>query len=126
LVTAPDRRQRVYVASGLNILAGLWLLLAPFALGYAGVASAMWNSAAIGIVVSALAILRVSKPAHHEGVSWTNCALGLWMIFAPFVLGHWTVAAAAWNDIIVGIVVVALAATSASATHMMREQPAHV
>jgi len=39
--------------------------------------------------------------------------LGIWLIIAPFVLSYSGVAAAMWNDIIVGIIVAVLAAWAA-------------
>jgi len=41
--------------------------------------------------------------------------LGVWLIIAPFLLGYSALAAALWNDIIVGIVVVVLAGWAALA-----------
>ncbi|MEW5718865.1 MAG: SPW repeat protein [Chloroflexota bacterium] len=36
-------------------LLGLWLIIAPFTLGYSATASAMWNEIIVGIVVAACA-----------------------------------------------------------------------
>jgi len=35
----------------LNVLAGVWLILAPFVLGFSNSASALWNSVIVGAVV---------------------------------------------------------------------------
>ncbi len=37
--------------SWLNAILGLWLIIAPFTLGYSKLASAMWNDVVIGIIV---------------------------------------------------------------------------
>jgi len=34
-----------------NILAGIWLILAPFLLGYRSVMAARWNDMVIGVIV---------------------------------------------------------------------------
>jgi len=39
---------------------------------------------------------------------WTNVVLGLWVFAAPWVLGYSQVAGAAWDDWIVGLVVLLL------------------
>ncbi len=119
--TVETERQTVYSTSGINIVAGLWLILAPAALGYAGVEAALWNSVVVGIAVAAMAILRVVRPLEFEGVSWTNFILGIWLVVSPFVLGLWDLTPMVWNNIIVGIVILALAATSARATRALHE-----
>jgi hypothetical protein len=113
-----DRREavgQVKIASGLNVLLGLWLLVAPFLLGYGNIAAAMWNDVIVGGLVLILAGVRVWKPAHNRWLSWTNVLLGLWLLAAPFILAYSEVAAAMWNDIIVGIGIAVLGAWSAIA-----------
>lgn len=41
--------------------------------------------------------------------SGVNVVLGVWLIAAPFVLAYSEVRAAMWNDVIVGVVILALA-----------------
>lgn len=43
------------------IVAGIWLIVAPFALGYAGVAGALWNDIILGLVVLATGGYALSK-----------------------------------------------------------------
>lgn len=118
---APVEIRTVYSTSGINIIAGLWLLLAPFALGYATVETALWNSIIIGLAVAVMAIVRVVRPDEYEGVSWVNFVLGIWLLVSPFALGLANIEWLVWNNIIVGIVVLALAATSAMATHRYQD-----
>lgn len=49
------RRGQVQIASGLNVAAGIWLIVAPFVLGYSGTARALWNDIILGVIVLALA-----------------------------------------------------------------------
>gem|GEM_PF-697315 len=104
------------MASGINILAGLWLVLAPFALGFSGVEAAMWNSVVVGAAVAILAMVRVAKPLEFEGLSWLNFVLGLWLIASPFVLGFADLVGVMWNFVILGAIIFAMAAWSAMAT----------
>lgn len=109
-------RSTVHWTSGINVLAGIWLILAPFALAYSDVEAALWNDIIIGVAIFVLALVRVGNPLQYEAVSWTNFILGAWLILAPFALAYTRVAAALWNDIIVGIIVLSLAAWSAVAS----------
>jgi hypothetical protein len=100
----------VTVASGLNLLAGLWLILSPWVSGYADNGGAVTNSIMVGIVIAILAAARQAGAA--TGWSWVNAILGAWMIAAPFVFDYSLDVAGAWNSIIVGLIIVALGATS--------------
>lgn len=112
----PTEVQTVFSTSGINIIAGLWLILAPFALGYSNVEAAVWNSIILGVAVAVMAIVRVIQPLESEGVSWVNFVLGIWLLVSPFVLGLANIEALVWNNIVVGVVILALAAASAMAT----------
>ncbi len=118
---APPEVKTVFSTSGINIVAGLWLILAPFALGYSGVEAAVWNSIVLGLAVGVMALVRVLQPTEYEGVSWVNFVLGIWLLVSPFVLGLANIEPLVWNNIIVGVVVLALAATSALATRQLHE-----
>lgn len=117
MATAIERiRSTVKWTSGTNLAAGIWLILAPFILGYTAVTGALWNDILIGLAVTGLAWTRVAKPTEREGASWTNVVLGVWLLVAPFALGYAATAAAMWNDIVIGLVVVVLGAWSAVAS----------
>ena len=121
-------RQTVQWTSGINIVAGLWLIIAPFALGYVDIRAALWNDIVVGIIVAAFAVARVARPLMNPSLSWINAVLGLWLIAAPFALGYGraveaealaaegalgTAQTAMWNDIIVGVIILVLGAWSA-------------
>jgi hypothetical protein len=94
----------------------VWLFLSPWILGFtgagptaaAGFGAAAWNAWILGIAIGALALWAALRFAewHH----WANGALGVWLVIAPWILGFAAVAAALWNHVIVGLLVVALAA----------------
>lgn len=85
-------------ARATNVLAGVWLLLAPAVLGYAGVART--NDFWVGLAVILFALLSVA----YGELRYVNTGLGLWLLLAPFVLGY-THAGATANDVLLGIVV---------------------
>jgi SPW repeat len=40
-----------------------------------------------------------------KALSWTNFALGIWLIIAPFTLSYRRIQAALWEDVAVGLLV---------------------
>lgn len=101
--------------SWLVALAGLWEVIAAFVLGYSASTAALWDAIIVGIALIVLAAWAALSSAEgtDRTLDWINVVLGVWLIVAPFVLGYSVVAAALWNDIIVGIVVVVLAGWAA-------------
>jgi hypothetical protein len=106
-------------ASAVTLLAGIWLLLAPSVLDYPAGSSARGNDIVIGSAIAVLAIVRVAAPRNVPWFSVVNVLFGGWLIMAPFLFDHIGDVAMA-NDIVVGLVVVVMAATSAAATFAYR------
>lgn len=98
--------------SGINVIAGAWLIIAPFILGYAeSVARTndIWTGAAVGI----LSFIKLFMPEKTMWIGWITIVLGLWLILAPFVLSY-TGIVPIWNDIILGIIVTGISLWSMS------------
>lgn len=93
-----------------NIIAGLGLLLSPWYLDFAAETYAAWNAWIVGAAVTLIALAALF--AFHQIEEWTNLALGLWAVIAPWALGFSAVAAAMWAHSIAGLVVAVLAAVS--------------
>jgi len=109
--TAPAVGQ-IRTASGINVVLGLWLIIAAFVVAVSE--EAYWNDLLVGIVVLILAATRLSKPIEGtKPASWVNAAIGVWLIAAPFILGY-TADQEMWNDIIVGVLILVFGAWSAS------------
>ncbi len=97
-------------ASWVNFILGLWLIVAPFALGYAHIAGAAPEDVILGILIAAFSLWMAATFVAPAGVSWLVVLFGICVVIAPYVLGYahqmgTTVA----NDVIVGIVVLVLA-----------------
>ncbi len=107
--------QQVRTASGLNILFGLWLIISPFVLSFAG-STGMWDAVIVGVIGIVLAWIRYANPANAPVLSWINALLGVWLIISPFLFGMAGVTALLWDYIIVGIAFVVFGAWSALAT----------
>jgi len=101
-------------ASGLDVLAGIWLLISPFVLTFRGVNGAMTNNVVMGIAIGILATYRLfSAAANNAWVSWLNALLGVWVLISPWVLGFSLSNTAMTNNLIVGIIVIILSVWSA-------------
>ena len=106
--------------SALNFLAGVWLVLAPFALDYENLGPGFdgrWNDIVIGIAVAVVALVRMVAPYRSVGIAAINVGLGGWLVVAPFVLAYnaaGAAGAATLNDVIVGAFVLVVAAVSAA------------
>ncbi len=71
-------------AQVVNALLGVWLMVAPFLIGYGSPAEV--NDRIVGPLVAACAVIswwEVTRP-----VRWANFPLGLWLIVSPWVLGY--------------------------------------
>ena len=104
------------LASGLNVIAGLWLIISPWIL-HDQVQQAYANNVILGIIIAVLAAIRAGGAHRAAWLSWINLVLGLWVIISPWVLqlpaSH---TQAFWNNVVVGVVVALLAIWSAVAT----------
>lgn len=105
----------VRTVSGIDIVAGIWLIAAPFILGYSSLTNALWNDVAIGVVVGVLSVIRVSNQGIHNTVtSWLSVIAGVWLIASPFIIGYSVISATAMaNDIILGVIVAVFALSGA-------------
>jgi hypothetical protein len=103
--------------SWLVALVGLWELIAAFSIGFSASPAALWNAIIIGIALIVLGAWAAisNEDATDKTLDWLNVVLGVWLIIAPFILGYRSVAAVMANDVIVGVVVAALAGWAVSA-----------
>lgn len=109
-------------ASGLNVILGIWLVIAPLVIYFASPA-ALWNEVIVGVVLFALALSRTSA-LRITWPSWVNLILGIWLVIAPFVLGN-NNAAAVWTQVVSGILIGLIAFCSLSATWSALRRRSH-
>lgn len=109
-------------ASGLNFLAGIYLIISAWIGSING--AERWNGIIAGIVV---AVLAASRFAESTGpwASWLNALIGIWLIVSPWVYRYagtgWM-----WNSIVVGIIMLVLgfwATTSADRDNPVAPPP---
>lgn len=98
----------------INILLGIWLLFAPWVLGFHAVASgATAGNGIIGILLIVTSVWVLQAPAIPPAVSALQVLCGLWLVLAPFVRGFRQLTYATKDNVAIGVVAifVALAAS---------------
>lgn len=68
----------------LGVALGIWLMVAPAVLDYAG--PARTNDRIVGPLVVSLAFVAIWEVT--RSLRWVNLALSLWLVFAPWALGY--------------------------------------
>lgn len=106
-----------------NLILGGWLFFAPWVLTFtAGAApagataapetavlnAAAWNAWIFGVIIALIAAAALFQVQKWE--EWTNLAIGAWVAISPWALGFSNLATAAWNAVIIGILVFCVAA----------------
>jgi hypothetical protein len=93
-------------ASVLNVLAGIWLIISPWVLGFGDMTmqAAFWSTLLSGIAVLVLAAIRLATTG-TQALSWLNLLAGVWLIISPFVLAFSAAQMAMGNAIFLGILV---------------------
>lgn len=115
-----DRGGLAAVPNALTFLAAVWLLLA--AVSFDHTTAGRWNDLVVGTAITLVALTRAIAPRSVPWLDWLNIALGGWLVAAPLLLDHDTPAASV-NDVVVGLVVIALASVSAVTWHRARTKP---
>lgn len=102
------------LASWATLAAGLWVLIAPWVLTFAGYAPrARANDLVLGALVASMGATRVFGNYRSGRLNQLISALtvlpGIWLIAAPFVLGYTDRTRPMVSDIIAGIAVIVFA-----------------
>lgn len=86
-----------------SVLAGVWLMFAPAALGSAGNAASSDN--VVGALIVTVAVVSTAEVV--RAFRWLNVLLGAWLLMAPFVLDGAS-DAGRWNTVGAGVLIIAL------------------
>jgi hypothetical protein len=92
----------------INVVLGVCLVLAPWALGFTAEATAAWNAWIIGAAIALVALGALA--AFNEWEEWINLVLGVWAGIAPWALAFSENAAGTSVHAAIGIAVAVLAA----------------
>ena len=95
-------------ASWVLVIFGIWLIIAPFVLGYSVIsAAATTEDVVLGIVILILSLWSALAVVPPGGVSWILLLLGIWVLIAPFVVGYAVMSSTATgNDVVMGILTI--------------------
>jgi len=95
------------VADGLTLLAGIYLALSPWIVGFTGLAPITINNLVIGLAIACLAIGFSSAFGRTHGLAWICPVLGIWTILAPWVInGDMSTDRTIWNNVVTGVLIV--------------------
>ncbi len=90
-----------------NALFGVWLVCSPWILGFQEARTPTANAILVGVALVAAALGAMIVPRAWE--EWTECALGVWLVISPWVLGFSAMRDAMLSAVISGIAIAALA-----------------
>ena len=88
-----------------SLLLGVWLVLSPFTLGFAG--AEVWITIALGLCVILFAVEGFVIPSYLE--EWGELLLGLALLVAPWTVGYESVSATI-SSVVSGLLVILFAA----------------
>jgi hypothetical protein len=96
-----------------NLLLGLWLMLSPFILALLdqAVVKVLWEDFILGFGIAAFSLCRLlSRRSQEIAIAdWIVTALGFLTVANPFLYRYFKFSMAAWNNVIIGTVVLLLA-----------------
>ncbi|WP_199572871.1 SPW repeat protein [Streptomyces murinus] len=118
----------VALVDGPVFLLGLYCAASPWILHYtASQPALMTHNLIMGIAIGLLALGFTRAPERMYGLSWAMCALGVWMIIAPWIVGSASDTGVIINNVVIGALALLLgivcAATSAKATKATKSTP---
>ncbi|GAA3291042.1 SPW repeat protein [Streptomyces cinereospinus] len=114
----------VALVDGPVFLLGLYCAVSPWVVHYSTSQPALTtHNLIIGIAIGLLALGFTRAPERMYGLSWAMCALGAWMIVAPWIVGANPDAGAVWNNIIIGALAVILALVCAGTAAKSAPKP---
>ena len=123
----------IRILNVVTLACGIWLLVAPFAVGQEtdiGRAAGFWNEIVVGSAVVAASVARLLAPLTTSPFALLLAALAVWLLVAPFALGYRT--QKGWpplmtGDVLTGVVllVVSLGAWSVGVWMAVRRRSDH-
>lgn len=107
----------VALVDGPVFLLGLYCAASPWILHYTSSQPPLvTHNLIVGIAIGVLALGFTTTPQRMYGLSWAMCAIGAWLIIAPWVVGTDPDAGVVVNNIIMGALAVVLGMLCAMTT----------
>lgn len=99
----------VALVDGPVFLLGLYCAASPWIVHYSASQPAlMTHNLIMGIAIGLLALGFTRAPERMYGLSWAMCALGIWMIIAPWIVGRGPDTGVIVNNVVIGALALAL------------------
>ncbi|MFF1257719.1 MULTISPECIES: SPW repeat protein [unclassified Streptomyces] len=96
-------------------LIGLYCAISPWVVHYSALQPALaTHNLIMGIAIGVLAVGFAVTPTRMYGLSWAMCAMGAWMIIAPWVVGSSPDLGVILNNVIIGGLILLLGLLCAS------------
>ena len=102
------KRWQDWVMVVLGVLLYITPLTVPFVFGGAGTATATYTAYVMGVLIAAVGLYLLAKPAKVMG-EWIQVLLGVVLVASPVVLGFSSVAVVAYTARIIGALAILLA-----------------
>ncbi|WEH42707.1 SPW repeat protein [Streptomyces sp. AM 2-1-1] len=102
-------------------LLGLYCAVSPWVLHFtSSQPSLVQHNLVIGIALAVLGLGFTASPSRMYGLSWAICAMGAWMIVAPWIVGSGPDLGVILNNVIIGGLAVVLGVICAAASMKKR------
>lgn len=100
-------------AAWTGFAAGVWLIIAPFAIGYRAMSTvAATEAVVLGVIIAATALWLAVAANAPQYVDYVLALFGVWSFVAPFALGYRMLETAFYNDMTIGVIVFLAAVVS--------------
>ena len=97
------------ITEGLALLAGVYLAISPWVVGFTELSTITFNNLVTGIAVALLALGFASAFGRTHGLAWVVPLIGVWTIVSPWVVsGEVNTTEVVVNNVITGAVIVLL------------------
>jgi hypothetical protein len=93
---------------GLTLLAGAYVALSPWIVGFHGFSRLTVNDLIVGITVAVLAMCFGSALDRTHGLTWTLPVFGVWCIISTWIISASPTAGMIWSNVVAGAVVTVL------------------
>jgi hypothetical protein len=114
----------VALVDGPVFLLGLYCAASPWIVHYTtSQPPLVTHNLIMGIAIGLLALGFTRAPERMYGLSWAMCALGVWMIVSPWIVGESPDAGVVWNNIIIGALAVLLGLVCAGTAAKASSKP---
>ena len=92
---------------GLTLLAGLYLAISPWVVGFSGLQRITVSNLVTGLFLAALGMGFATAFGRTFGLTWIAPVIGVWTIVSPWVVGSATTATL-WSNVVIGVVILLL------------------